>query len=414
MSTFETEEQSVKKPTKRWRYGCLAFFTLFLLLSAVYYIGGRADGNAVPWTWNRGDAEKRTTASFFTSHLGVTTSRSGATIGTSRAHSDTDGVDFSSVVVRSASTHPLSVISAERLAEKLKTIPAIQRVEFVPHGPIIAKDEPLPQWVVQVNVDNLNERRMPNRSLSGVIEVTSGISFGGVARREASAYGNTAPLVGFTQHSSNDVRVTHTGISSQSFFYRKIAEDVANRVVKAIETEFDKLSSAHPTLPKLPEAFYPAYREASDVPPIPGLVSQTIIADGRRLMQPHYSLVQIESNFNGTFNEFLTAIQEAMNDAGWSGRVGGQGLQLTKGNETFFMFQERPSRTRAADADQIPETHAFLIERTERMDDDSILAAIQTLLDEDVPISAFLPFTWWISNRNSARSSFITIICLLC
>ena len=172
-----------------------------------------------------------------------------------------------------------------------------------------------------------------------------------------------------------------------------------------------QLSRIASPLPQLPVAFYPAYREASELPPLPNLVSTTTIFDGRRLMLPHHSLLRIELNSSETDNEILTGIRETMQEGGWEGRVHDHGnsayLRLTRDNETFYMFKELRSdfvaEIRLAIQEQItgnvppppppPKSHVFLLERTEKMSRDSEHAAIQTLLDENAPASALLPFT---------------------
>ncbi len=406
------ETEPVKNRSGRWRYGCLA---VLLLLAAVYYLAGRAVGTVKPWVWNRNEKAKNGTNNagpLFSAWVGFTTSQIGTNAVFTHSQGDSSCVDFSSVTVRTVSEHPLSIACAEKIAQKLKTIPAIKRIEFLPNGPIIGKTEPLPPWILQVNVDNLSEWFVPNRSLSGAIEV----AFGTAAVRQPCTFGDgeEAPLIRFEYCATNDVRFTCNGISSQSVFYDKIAEEIAKKSVQTIETEIGKLSDISMTLPKLPEPFYPAYREATETPPIPGLVSKTTVIDGRRLILPHYSLERVESNFDGTDDEFLAEIQKSMNQAGWQGGVNKSGehspayMRLTKGSETFYLFKEQPNKGFQLNVDLLgadiqkksskeesptPRTHVFLLERTEKMNRDSVLAAIQTLLDENAPASALLLFT---------------------
>ena len=408
---MQTEHPPVKKSTKRW--WCLGLTILLVLLAAFYYIGGRASGTTEPWVWNRGD---KPAARHIHTQVGFTTSTINSDAAWTAANSRYSCLDIASTAVRSTSEHPLSIACAEQIAEKLKTIPSIKQIKFAAHGPLIGKEEPLPPWVVLVDVGDLHEWIMPNRSLSGNIYV----SFGVAAAAQPSMYGDdgVAPLVRFEHSATNKVHFTHTGISSQSAFYEKIAEALAKKAVETIAQEFDKLSRTLPTLPELPEAFYPVYREASEVPPIPGLVSMTTITDGRRLLLPHYSLVQIETNFTGTDDDFLIEIQTAMQADGWTGHFQRQGdeasgmlahMRLTRGNETFYIFKERrPQRMmlnliQRADSEPAPqpEKRMFLLERMEKMDRDSVFAAIQTLLDENVPVSALLPFTYRVRDKNN-------------
>jgi len=392
MQIEKTESQSSLKEqqgksTKHW--WCIGL-ALFLVLVAFYYIGGRAVGTAEPWVWNRGDNEPAAKNSGFTLWVGSMASHVGMVSATASSHSENDAVDFSRVVVLTSNAHPLGIACAEKIAEKLKTIPAIQQIEFVPYSsPLIGKDKPLPPWFVYVDADNLNERTMPTRSLTGDIAVSSGNSFRTIAQKIASTHGDTSPFVDFANRSKYDIQVSFTGISSQSRFYDNIAEDVAKRAVSTIEEAINKLNSIHLTLPKLPDAFYPAYREASDLSPIPGLVSTTTLVDGRRFMLPHHSLVQIETNFAGTNEKFFSEIQQAMNEAGWETRgISETGLRLVKGNETFHFSEDKQG--------------GFLLERTIRMDDNAILPAIQALLDENAPASALLPFTERVMRPNNA------------
>jgi|GEM_PF-3039460 len=395
----------MKKSHKRWLYIGL---TLFLLLAALYYISGRAPGVAKPWVWNRDDnaAAKQNTGLRFTAHAGFTRSNIGTISSSTTAQGANARVDFASVVVRADSDHPLALACAERIAEKLKTIPAIERVVFASRDPIIGREELLPSQTIRVDVDNLNEWFAPNRSISGNVYV----AFGTSASWQTVMYGDDTvpPLVHFRNTATHDLRFTHTGISTQSAFYSKIADVIAQRTVKTAVETIDKFSAASSLLPKMPEAFYPAYREASDVPPIPGLASATTLVDGRRFMLPHYSLVQIESNFAGTSSDFLTAIQDSMNEAGWNGKAQQIGeravrMRLVRGSETFYLYQEQQNRGSRWDFSilnnekkQPPDDgppHLFLLERTEKMSNDSVLSAIQMLLDENASPSVLLMFT---------------------
>jgi hypothetical protein len=387
-------------------------------LAAVFYIGGRAGGAAKPWVWNRGDAEPVWKNHGFSAHLAITTSTVNSGASTTTSHADHARLDVASVVVRPDSEHPLAIICAERIAEQLKTIPAIQRSEFIPHGPLIRKDEMLPAWLVRVDVDNLNEWVIPNRSLSGNIRV----ALGATAAQSPCSYADNSALAQFEKSASNDVRFTCTGISTQSAFYIKIADEVAKKTVDSIKQDFDKLSESNPVLPKMPVQFYPPYREASEVPPIPGLITQTTLIDGRRFMQPHYSLMEIESNFNGTDNEFLTEIKQAMEADGWHGHIQKSGEQLsaymylTKGDETFYMFKRRKNdgvmitfplpggepKTMAATMAVNEPPHVFLLERTEKMSNDALYPAIQTLLDENASAPTLLIFSNRLYDKNNA------------
>ena len=337
---------------------------------------------AKPWVWNRNDhaAAKQNAGLLFSAHAGFTTSNVNTMASSTSAQGANARIDFSSVVVCADSDHPLALACAEKIAEKLKTIPEIQRIAFAPRGPILGKAELLPSQFVRVDVDNLSEWFAPNRSLTGDIRV----EFGTAASRQTVMYGDDThpPLVQFANNATHSLRFTLTGISTQSAFYDKIANDIAQRTVKAIAAAIEKLGAASSLLPKMPDAFYPVYREASGIPPIPGLVSTTTLVDGRRFMIPHYSLVQIESNYEGTSSEFLTAIQDSMNEAGWNGKAQQHEgrpvrMRLTRGTETFYIYQE---------------PHAFLLERTEKMSNNSVFAAIQTLLDENASPSVLLMF----------------------
>ena len=413
MQTDETTTPSPpkltkKKSTKYW--WCIGLALLFVL-AAFYYVGGRAVGTAEPWVWNRGDVPVAKQSRGIPAWLGFTISA----VGTSAASSYPQNalVDLSSIAVLASDEHPLSIACAKRIAEKLKTIPAIQRIEFVPHGTLIGRDEALPPWIVRVGVGGLNEWTMPIRSLSGNIYV----SFGTAAATSNTFFDiGLSPLVRPEHSATNNSRFTHVGIASQSIFYDNIAEDIAKRTVEAIAAAFNRVSQTASPLPQLPEAFYPPYREASELPPIPGLVSKRTFFDGRRFMLPHHSLAQIESNFAGTDDDFLVSLHEAMSAEGWEGRVVKRdahpsarslpSMRLTRGNETFHMFQEHRfdlgTAISLAIQEQItgnapplpplPSRHVFLLERMDMMDRDSEFAAIQTLLDENASPSTLLPF----------------------
>ena len=414
----ETESLTPKKSTKHWWYIGL---TVFLVLAACYYISGRAVGTVEPWVWNRGDdvpvAKQK---GGITAWLGFTTSVVGTSASSGYSHKEC--VDLSRIAVLSSNDHPLSLACAEKIAEKLKTIRAIQQIEFAPHGTLIGKDKPLPPWVVRVDASNAKEWTMPTRSLSGNIFV----SFGTIAAT-SNVFGDyiDTPLVSFEHSATHNASFRHIGIGTQSLFYDNIAEEIAKKTVEAMAAEFDKLSRIASPLPQLPVAFYPAYREASELPPLPNLVSTTTIFDGRRLMLPHHSLLRIELNSSETDNEILTGIRETMQEDGWEGRVHDRGnsayLRLTRDNETFYMFKEQRSDFVAeislAIQGQItgnvppppppPKSHVFLLERAENIDRSSEYAAIQTLLDENAPPSTLLPFTrrvMFMNNDDAARS----------
>jgi hypothetical protein len=345
----------------------------------------------------------------FSGSVGIFVSAINTSSSSSTTRSGNACIDFSNVAVRVQRensfwhSHRLESACAKKIAEKLNLIPAIKQVKIIPHGQIIGKDNLLPSQIIEVNVGRYEEQWLPYRLLKANIMVSFGSS--GVQYPCIYGDGGAPPLVQLEHDTVHDVQFKYTGICTESVFYDKIAEEVAKKTVETIEKEIGKLGDSASFLPKLPEAFYPAYREATDIPPNLDFFVEKTLIDGRRFMLPHYSLAQIGSNFKGTDDEFLNTIHAAMTEDGWYGHIqksdnkSAPYMRLTKGEETFYMFKEKWNRhaklwynlqleTYAKDAPP----HSFLLERTAKMDQDSILLAIQTLLDGDTPTSTLFVF----------------------
>ncbi|MCL2349148.1 MAG: hypothetical protein FWC50_12915 [Planctomycetaceae bacterium] len=80
--------------------------------------------------------------------------------------------------------------------------------------------------------------------------------------------GSNIPLVELNHSSDFTFRGSLTGVSTQSCFYDSIGGAVTKQFTQNLKQQLDQVTRKSSPLPVLPDAFYPAYVEASNVPPL--------------------------------------------------------------------------------------------------------------------------------------------------
>ena len=395
------------KKRRTWKRFTGWILLLLLLLAVPFYYFGTARGTMNPWTWNR-EKPERTKNSAFGANAGVFLASVNSSISTT--HSPNSCVDFREIVVRPGSNHPLEIACAEQIAEKLKEIPEIQRIVFTGSEPLIDKSKPLPLWIIQVNLGQKNEGYTFNRNLNA----TLGINFGRTLVQSSRSFiePRDAPLIQYESNATMQIRCSHTGLATQTYFYQKVGEEMAKKLVESVQTVIDTESRKYSQLPDLPDSFYPEYIAASVSPDIPGVVSRTVLCDGRRLMMPHYSMEKLEIDTEKPSNIWLSELQTQMNEEGWNGSLSGSSdtnfyLRLTKDNEIYYLFQEakndfvvpldaiiaQSEQKKERETKAIPKAQTFFLERSVKMNRDSLLDAIATLVEEKASPQTLLLFT---------------------
>ena len=413
---FVPDAQVQKRNRRSWKKIGICLLLALVILAIPFYYFGRAAGSVHPWSWQRSQNEETPKpGNGFSASAGVFLSKHSATGGWGSSRSENACVDFRAVTVCPGSGHPLAIACAERIAAKLREIPEIHQVDFIAAEPILGKTKPLPQFLVRVDVPEINEWSLPNRSMTATINVAYGTS---IARKNHHFGSTDTPLVDIDANTGYTIKCSHTGVVTQAGFYGKIADDIAKKFIGSLANMISDETRKSTQLPDLPEAFYPAYCEASEVPAIPGDVSRTVLVDGRRLMVPHYSLVQIDIETDREPTELLAELQQAMNEAGWKGEFSPPGidgsphLRMTRGydNEIYYLFQEpkqnqndfsmsaltdteKAIAAKPAQAQPASERHVFMLERTMNVNRESVLAAIGSLQEANAPVSTWLLFT---------------------
>ena len=399
----------VMKKRRTWKRFIGWVLLLLLLLAVPFYHFGTAKGTMNPWTWNR-EKPERTKNSAIGANAGVFLTSVSFSRSSSHTHPSNACVDFREIVVRPGSNHPLEIACAEQIAEKLKEIPEIQRVVFTGSEPLIDKSKPLPLWIIQVNLAQKSEGYTFNRNLNA----TLGVSFGRTLMQSPRIFSGSddAPLIQYESNATIQIKCSHTGLATQTYFYQKVGEEIAKKLVESVQTVIDTESRKYSQLPDLPDSFYPEYIAALASSDIPGVVSRTILYDGRRLMMPHYSVEKLEIDAEKPNNIWLSELQTQMNEQGWNGSLSGSSdanlyLRLTKGDETYYLFQEaknefvtpldtilaQEKQEKERETKAAPKARIFFLGRSVKMNRDALLDAIATLVDEKASPQTLLLFT---------------------
>lgn len=338
-----------------------------------------ASGKLVP----AGDG-KESSPSLFEGHGAALEANNSASTATSSSTSGNAAFACRRVLILNLSDHLLLKRIGAELPQHLQEVPCVEQVEYFPAGKTPEPGRRAPDVVITLDVHRLDESGMVGRKLDAEILVTAANSFA-----HGSYYsrgGSSPPVVDFSLNSTVHHRSTMTGVESSAAKYKLAAENIAGQIAETLKKHFTEFEQKYGTLPDLPEAAYPAYREP---PKFPALESH----GARQLVSWHGLMLPNETVWTLASREEARTVAEDLKQQfeaeGWkTEHFSGENepqlhLRLTRrDDEGRFVLHVVPQKRPLMASEMAADAETLLYVRfAEQMTDKDVRELTETILE---------------------------------
>jgi len=220
------------------------------------------------------------------------------------------------MAVLNRSDHLLMARVGQRLADQLKELDYLDQLDYFPAGHGIEPGQQAPDVLIALDLAALSETgHLTGHKLEAKIVVWMGDRpfhsdhfFGGEPR---------PPLMDFRWNGTLEHRSTTEGFTSSAARYKQPAEDIAKQVAGRLAKQFEEWRKKEEPLPRLPEAFYPAYRQAPALPLGQGCELE-LAASWHGLLSHNETFWRLRTDRDPA--AVLTEIEKRMAGSGWKRR----------------------------------------------------------------------------------------------
>jgi hypothetical protein len=316
------------------------------------------------------EVQARKIAASSTSTSGSRTSRSGDS-----------GFACGRVLIVNHSDHLLMARVGQELLERLKPVAFIRQIDYYPAGFTPERAKIAPDVTVTLDLASLKESGWP---VSHAVEATFRVRAGnGPPDCSYSSIDHlTPPVLGFDWTYTLTHKSTTTGVGSSGAEYKQVAEDVAKQIGESLTKEFKERREKEGTLPELPPAFYPPYRDAPALP-LAEFGKLELVTSWHGLMNHNETLWRL--TIDRPAGEVLAKIGRRLASADWKGSLPSgpeerSYLPLSKGEATLIVYVPSPA---IRSADDPPTEPVLNIHYVDRMTQEELRAAIDGLIDDN-------------------------------
>ena len=310
------------------------------------------------------------------------------------------------------SDHLLIERTGGLLLDHLKQLGYVEQIDYYPAGHSTEVGQLAPDIIITLDMDRIAESGLIGQTLEADIVVSAGSDF---------AKGNTSysdglgpPVVEFRWRGNLQHRSTTSGVSSSAAKFKLAAENIASHVGDSLNKLFDEYYEKDGPLPKMPEIFYPAYREP---PPMPWLETH-----GARQVTSYHGL----TTHNDTVWRFTTDrdpaevffdIHEQLDGAGWKSnsdiaeRESVKYQRMSRGAAVVEIFVDDPHTSASIPTvaeDDLQSPTLFYVHYRDRMTRDELAEAIDRAFDTGAPVDTLILFqnNWTKPQRRRAIQMF--------
>ncbi len=245
-----------------------------------------------------------------------------------------------SVAILALREDPLLKLIGEALAARLEGSGHIGESEFHPEGLDSRTGFRGPAVVVTIDVATLVKTPgIWQHGLDATIHVTAGSAPASSLHRSFDAL--SPPMIDFDWHGTLHHQSTTTGVGSAGTKYQLAAEDIAKQIAGALAKQFDTWHEKYGTLPALPDALYPPYREPESLPLLEAFRPQRL-SSYHGLMNHNETFWRLTTERPAV--EVITEAQRMMEAAGWkTAHLGVQdrsrtNLRMERGSAVLEVF----------------------------------------------------------------------------
>ena len=193
----------------------------------------------------------------FDAHLAAIESANNTSTSVVAASSDNSRLACGRIAVIADSRHLLLHRIGSALVEKLKTVPAVETVEFYPDGAFPGCGQRAPDIFVRLHLDRIKETPIPYSLKLGA---QIGVGIGRMPLPGMHSYYDqrtSSPLLDFDLQIQ--MRHTSTTAGYESARYSMAARNIANDLGETIAKTLGQWQDKYGLLPKLPGEFYGNY-----------------------------------------------------------------------------------------------------------------------------------------------------------
>lgn len=318
------------------------------------------------------------------------TFRSAFDAGTLKAHnnlSTSSGTSHSgltwfasdSVVVINDSSALLAMRAADHFVEQLRANGSFRRLEYYPAGTLPEAGSHRPDLYVTLKLLSCEETGLVTDTTKAKFEVHLGQSLG--RNRHSYSGSSSPPLLDHRATFQLDHESNFSGVVSSAAQLRQQGDNIGKFLAEAILKRIESLRDKFPSMPELPESFYPDYQTAPDFE----FLQQTPFT---LVASTHGAFIRNETfwrsdDMDGA--EFLPQISEELLDAGWEESrhdSNAEYLRMTNDHQVLVAFRERINFD-AGDT-------RFWVCYLDALEESARLTAIDQMLQEESPSVATL------------------------
>jgi len=334
----------------------------------------------------------------FEAHAGVLKAENSCNATGFDVVSGSAGFPCRTLVLLNLSEHPLLQRVGPNLVGRLKQLPHVQTLTYYPSLPKPEEGTLSPDVIVTLDAESIKESHgLGSAKLEAQIVVTAGTHL--VQSRASYCDHLTPPIFRFTWRCELRHKSTRSGFESSAARYKHAATNIAQEIGKQLQRTWDKHCKAHGVMPELPATFYPAYRQAPELPFLAKVGAERLVAY-HGPMTHNDSMWKIRSDRPPS--ELLPDIQGEMVSLGW--RTHGIStaanslphLRMAKDAAALTVFPKQTEATEnlAMPGPQKPATgpDVYFVHYEDRMTESEIEGAAEQLLSATTPLNVLLMF----------------------
>ena len=405
---------------KGWRFVVLVVVGVVVLWALFLWFGPGPNVPRKPLSWARdrdgrlvpmGEPEAAPRAQL-SARAEVTSGKTSMGTTTASSSSGDARFDCGRVVVINESNHPLVALAAMEMIERLKNIPYVKRIGYLPPDSGPEKERRAPGVCIRLNLSHIDESNLLiRRTLQARVLATACSSW--VKSRHSYHDHLTPPRLSFHWQGRLQHELKAHGLASSAARYIQPAKEIGRELGKSLAGQFDKFYDKYGPMPDLPAEFYPAYRQPG---PLPFLEDYDVemLCSWHGLMNHNQTFWELE--VPGHAEDAIQHIVDETEGSAWSvsnrGSEDSPYLRLTDNSVVVEVFPKdtEPSwpgpvvATRPPHEEGEPARSILYVRYLDRIDREELARAVDETLTEDTPLPTMLTFrsTWTEEQRQRA------------
>ncbi len=315
------------------------------------------------------------------------------------------------LLIRTASDHPLLAETGKQLATHLTQLPAYPEVQYCATRGTDQPGEAAPAATLLLEIDDLQETPRDQVARSAALELKSTIHMtvaNSLLRCRAQYHDHLdAPIVTYQFDCRLEHESTAKGVAADQTRYRAAAENIAEQLASILTDKLYALSEQYPPLATMPPQLYPAYRPPPQIP-VPADEPLVMLHSHHGFLHANETLWQFSST--RAIPAVLTGLATAFEQQQWTresletedNQIAHLRLKLGATIVTVYP-QESTASARAQSAQRTERPpgapRTFFVHYLDRMDRQQLDASCQQLMTADTPLHTLLVLSHLLNDQ---------------